>query len=116
MLEIALANATVNIVLYMLDKTTGGALEEVGVQILQYLKTQFQGTFKLDQVKKDPELLKAAILDKALENKNFKSDLEQLVINFQKIENNNANVIQNNNSGVNISANDSNVIGQIFRQ
>ncbi|XHR83468.1 MAG: hypothetical protein ACFKPT_03595 [Gloeotrichia echinulata GP01] len=115
MLETQLAAETAKIVFYALDKVTGGALEEVGVQILQYLKSQFKETLKLDQVKKDPDLLKTTILEKAIEDQNFKSDLEQLVVKFQKLENNSAKVIQNTQSGVNINAENSKVIGQIFR-
>ncbi|NMG19399.1 hypothetical protein [Brasilonema bromeliae] len=117
MLETALATETVKIVLNVLDKVTGGALEEVGVQILQYLKAKFHGTLKLDQVQKDPDLLKTAILEKAIEDQNFKSDLEQLIVKFQKLESNSAKVIQNTQSGVNINADKSTVVGQqFFRQ
>jgi len=117
MLETQLATATAKIVIDVLDKVTGGALEEVGVQILQYLKAQFKGRLKLDQVNKDPDLLKARILEEAIEDQNFKSDLEQLVVKFQKMESNSAKVTQNNQSGVNINADNSRVVGQqFFRQ
>ncbi|MBD2099303.1 hypothetical protein [Leptolyngbya sp. FACHB-261] len=114
MLETELAVATVKIVLDVLDKVTGGALEEVGTQLLQYLKTKLQGTLKLDKVREDPALLRATVLDRALEDKRFKSDLEQLVLKFQKLESNTAKTIQNNQSGVNINAENSNVVGQQF--
>jgi hypothetical protein len=114
MLETQLAAEAVKIVLDVLDKVTGGALEEVGVQVLQYLKAKLQGTLKLDQAKKDPTILQTAILNKALEDKNFKSELENLVVKFQKLENTTAKVIQSTHSGVNISADNSKVIGQQF--
>lgn len=114
MLETELAATTVKIVFNVLDKVTGGALEEVGVEILKYLKEKFQGTLKLDQAKKDPELLRAAILDKVSKDKNFKIDLEYLVVKYQKLESTRAKVIQNTQSGVNISADNSKVIGQQF--
>jgi hypothetical protein len=99
----------------VLNKVTDGALNEVGVQILQYLITKFQGNFQLDKVKEDPGILEVTVLDKALKDQNFKNELEQLVLKFKKIDNQTAKVIQNTQSGVNINAENSKVVGQIFR-
>ncbi|MEP0754294.1 hypothetical protein NDA03_18915 [Trichocoleus sp. Lan] len=115
MLETELAAATVKILLGVLDKVTGGALEEVGTQILQYLQSKLQGNLRLDKVKEEPSLLKATVLDKALNDKTFKNELEQLVFKFQKLENNTAKVNQTTQSGVNINAENSKIVGQIFR-
>lgn len=114
MLETQLAAETVKIVLQVLDKVTGGALEEAGVQILQYLKSRLQGVFRLDQAKQNPEQLKTVILDKVIDDEIFRNELEQLVIKFQKLESTTAKVIQNTQSGVNINADNSTVIGQQF--
>ncbi len=54
-----------------------------------------QGIFNLDRAKENQELLKAAILDLITEDKSFRNNLEQLVLRFQKEENNTINVNQN---------------------
>jgi hypothetical protein len=77
----------------------------------------------LEQGKQDTTLLQTIILDKVLEDNQFKNDLEQLVLRFEKLENtnNSAKVLQNNQYGSNISAD--NIINpqfinnpQIFRK
>jgi hypothetical protein len=79
--------------------------------------------FQLEQGKQDTTLLQTIILDKVLEDNQFKNDLEQLVLRFEKLENtnNSAKVLQNNQYGSNISAD--NIINpqfinnpQIFRK
>jgi len=114
MLLSELATVTTGIALYVLDKTTGGALEEVGVQILRLLKAKFQGKPIIEKAKEDPKLLEAAIITEASRDSNFRNNLETLVVKFQKIQNTSAKVIQNTASGVNINSerNQGTVIGQ----
>ena len=101
MLETQLAATTVSIVLDILNKMSDGAVGEAGSQLLRFLEQNLQGIFKTDKAKEDPELLEAAILDTATENRDFKNNLEQFVLKYQKEEQN--QVIQNNQYGANIN-------------
>ncbi len=118
-----LAIEATKIVFKVLDNVTEGGLQEVGKQILNYLQEKLRLNFQLEQGKQDTALLQTIILDKVLEDNQFKNDLEQLVLRFEKLENtnNSAKVLQNNQYGSNISAD--NIINpqfinnpQIFRK
>jgi hypothetical protein len=99
-----LAIEATKIVFKVLDNVTEGGLQEVGKQILNYLQEKLGLNFQLEQGKQDTTLLQTIILDKVLENTN-----------------NSAKVLQNNQYGSNISAD--NIINpqfinnpQIFRK
>ncbi len=112
----ALAAQAVTIVLYALDKATGGALEKAGTDILDFLKTRFRGRVSLDKAKQEYRFLEAAIIDESRLDRQFKEDLERLVTQFQQIQSveNISNVTQNTQSGVNLNVNSNTgtVIGQ----
>ncbi|MEH1889185.1 MAG: hypothetical protein V7K92_06855 [Nostoc sp.] len=112
-----LALQAVNIVLYALDKATGGALEKAGADVLDFLKARFQGRFQLEKAKQEPKLLEAALVSEAESDKTFQEDLERLVTQYQQIQNT-SNVSQNTQSGVNLNVNNNpgTVIGQQIGQ
>jgi hypothetical protein len=117
-----LALQVVNIVIYVLDKATGGALEKAGADVLEFLKARFQGRLQLERAKEEPKLLEAAIVSEAESDKGFQEDLEKLVTKYQQIQNI-SNVSQTTQSGVNLNVNNNpgTVIGQqidkqFFRQ
>ncbi len=112
-----LAVQAVNIALYAIDKATGGALEKAGADVLEFLKVKFQGRLQVERVKEEPKLLEAAIVSEGELDKKFKEDLEQLVTRYQQIQNN-LNVSQNTESGVNLNVNNNpgTVIGQQIGQ
>jgi 2Fe-2S type ferredoxin len=111
-----LAAQAVTIVLYTLDKATGGALERAGSDVLDFLKARFQGRVQLDKARREHKLLETVILDEARLDGQFKEDLERLVTQFQQIQSvqNTSNVTQNTQSGVNLNVNSNTgtVIGQ----
>jgi len=116
----ALAAQAVTIVLYTLDKATGGALEKAGADILDFLKARFRGRVSLDKEKQDSNLLEATIINEAQLDRQFKEDLERLVTQFQKVQSvqNTSNVTQNTQSGINLNVNSNTgtVIGQQISQ
>ncbi|NES04795.1 MAG: hypothetical protein F6K22_19330 [Okeania sp. SIO2F4] len=95
MLDTLLASKASEIVLYGLDKVTGGSLEAIAGEVIKSLKSKLQGIFNLDRARENQELLKAAILNLITEDKSFRNNLEQQVLRFQKEENNTINVTQN---------------------
>ncbi|MBW4560591.1 MAG: hypothetical protein KME32_05430 [Mojavia pulchra JT2-VF2] len=105
-----LALQAVNIALWAIDKTSGGALEKAGADILDFLTKRFQGKLKIRG--SEPKLLEAAILSEAESDKKFQEDLERLVNQYQQIQN--TSVSQSTESGVNVnvSSNSGTVIGQ----
>ncbi len=108
-----LALQAVNIVMYLLDKSTGGALEKAGADVLEFLKARFQGRLQLERAKEEPKLLEAAIVSEAESDKRFQEDLERLVTQYQQTQNI-SNVSQTTQSGVNLHVNHNpgTVIGQ----
>jgi len=108
-----LALQAVNIVLYLLDKSTGGALEKAGADVFEFLKARFQGRLQLERAKEEPKLLEAAIVSEAESDKRFQEDLERLVTQYQQTQNI-SNVSQTTQSGVNLNVNHNpgTVIGQ----
>ena len=110
-----LALQSVNIVLYAIDKTSGGALEKVGGEVLDFLTRRFYGKLQIDQ--SHPKLLEAAILSEAESDKTFQADLEKLVNHYQQIQNT-SNVSQHTASGVNMNVpgNSGTVVGQQIEQ
>jgi 2Fe-2S type ferredoxin len=112
----ALTTQAVTIVLYTLDKATGGALERAGADVLDFLKARFRGRVHLDKAKQDHKFLEAAIIDEARLDGQFKEDLEGLVTQFQQIQSaqNTSNVTQSTQSGVNLNVNSNTgtIIGQ----
>ncbi len=108
-----LALQAVNIVLYLLDKSTGGALEKAGADVFEFLKARFQGRLRLERAKEEPKLLEAAIVSEAESDKRFQEDLERLVTQYQQTQNI-SNVSQTTQSGVNLNVNHNpgTVIGQ----
>ena len=110
-----LAKAASTAVLWGLDKAAEGALQQIGVKIFEFLKRRFQGQLQSEKVKKDTNLLEAFIISEAHKDNKFKESLEQLVIQFQQVQQqSNAKVSQNTAEGVNINAdrNQGVVIGQ----
>ncbi|MFM8927824.1 MAG: hypothetical protein ACKOFA_06505, partial [Rhodoluna sp.] len=111
-----LAAQAVTIVLYALDKATGGALEKAGGDVLDFLKARFRGRVSLDKAKQEHNILEAAIIDEAQSDRLFKEDLESLVTQFQQIQSiqNTSNITQNTQSGANLNvhSNTGTVIGQ----
>lgn len=112
-----LALQAVNIALYAIDKATGGALEKAGADVLDFLKTRFQGRLQIEKAKEEPKLLEAAIVSEAESDKRFQEDLEKLVTQYQQIQNT-SNVSQTTESGVNLNVNNNpgTVIGQQIGQ
>lgn len=112
-----LALEAVKIVLYALDKTTGGALEKAGADILDFLKARFQGRLQLESAKEEPKLLEAVIVSEGESDKRFQEELERLVTHYQQIQNT-SHVSQNTQSGVNLNVNNNpgKVIGQQIGQ
>jgi 2Fe-2S type ferredoxin len=112
----ALAAQAVTIVLYTLDKATGGALEKAGADVLDFLKARFRGRVRLDKAKQDQRYLEAVIIDEARLDRQFKEDLERLVTQFRQIQSvqNFSNNTQNTNTGVNLNVNSNTgtIIGQ----
>jgi hypothetical protein len=108
-----LALQAVDIVLYLLDKSTGGALEKAGADVWEFLKARFQGRLQLERAKEEPKLLEAAIVSEAESDKRFQEDLERLVTQYQQTQNI-SNVSQTTQSGVNLNVNHNpgTVIGQ----
>jgi hypothetical protein len=113
----ALALEVVKIVLYALDKSTGGALEKAGADVLDFLKARFQGRLQLERAKEEPKLLEAAIVSEAESDKRFQENLERLVTQYQQRQNT-SNVSQTTQSGVNLHVNNNpgKVIGQQIGQ
>ena len=111
-----LAAQAVTIVLYALDKATGGALEKAGGDVLDFLKVRFRWRVSLDKAKQEHKILEAAIINEAQFDRQFKEVLESLVTQFQQIQSiqNTSNVTQNTQSGVNLNvhSNTGTVIGQ----
>jgi hypothetical protein len=112
-----LALKAVSIALYVIDKTTGGALEKAGENVLGFLMARFEGKLKIDKFKEEPKILEAAIVSEAESDKQFQKDLERLVTQYQQIQNS-SNVSQITQSGVNqnINNNSGTVIGQQIGQ
>ena len=110
-----LALQAVNIILYAIDKTSGGALEKAGGDVLDFLSRRSHGKLQIDQ--SHPKLLEAAILSEAESDKNFQADLEKLVNHYQQVQNT-SNVSQHTQSGVNINVpgNSGTVVGQQIKQ
>lgn len=111
-----LALQAVNIVLYAIDKTSGGALEKAGGEVLDFLSRRFQGKLQIDQ--SHPKLLEAAILSEAESDQTFQADLEKLVTHYYQQIQNTSNVSQNTESGVNVNVqgNSGTVVGQQIEQ
>jgi 2Fe-2S type ferredoxin len=112
----ALAVQAVTIVLYALDKATGGALEKAGADVLDFLKARFRGRVRLDKAKHDHRFLEAVIIDEARLDRQFREDLERLVTQFRQIQSvqNFSSITQNTHTGVNlnINSNTGTIIGQ----
>jgi hypothetical protein len=92
----------------------GGALEEVGAQILKFLQSWFKDKLSIEQAKEQPEILQATIIAEASKDNEFKDALEKLVAKFQEIENNQREINQNASSGsanINVANNQGQVTG-----
>lgn len=98
-----LALQAVNIALWAIDKSSGGALEKAGSDVLDFLRGKFQDKFQISDT--PSERIKAAIISEAEHNERFKENLERLVTQYHQIYN--ANVTQSNSSGVNVNFNNS---------
>lgn len=112
-----LAQAASTAVIWVLDKTAGGGLQQVGIQIFEFLKRRFEGKLQLEQAKENPELLNALIITEASSDNEFKESLEQLVIRFEQVQQQSgAKVIQNTTEGVNMNVdhNQGNMVGQQY--
>jgi hypothetical protein len=115
MMELSiLAPKAVSIVLYMLDKVSGGALEKAGADVLDLLKRRFEGKLRVEDTKGEPKLLEATIISEAQRDKDFQVHLERLVTQFERVQNNSSETYQNTESGVNVNVNNNpgTVIGQ----
>jgi hypothetical protein len=99
-----LALQAVNIAIYLIDKATSGALEKAGADLLDFLKTRFQGRLQIERIKEEPQLLQAAIVSESESDRKFQEDLERLVIQYQQGQNT-FNVSQSTESGVNANIN-----------
>ncbi|MGB7060571.1 MAG: hypothetical protein WBD58_22910 [Geitlerinemataceae cyanobacterium] len=114
MLEIQIAEKACELTYKALNHITEGGLEALGAEILQFLKKRLSIPVSLNQAQDSPEQLQAAILAQFRDDQSFKNDLEKIVLKYQKIEQTNSNVFQNTESGVNINAPNSKVVGQQF--
>ncbi len=112
-----LASLAVEIVIKAINTATDGALEKVGADLLDFLKTRFQDRLQIEEAREEPKILEAAILSEAKSDKTFRKDLERLVTQYQHIQKT-SNVSQNTESGVNLNvdSNTGTVIGQQIRQ
>ncbi|MBW4683052.1 MAG: hypothetical protein KME19_23650 [Microcoleus vaginatus WJT46-NPBG5] len=110
-----LALQAAKITLWAIDKTSGGALEKAGADILEFLTKKFQG--KLQIKESGQKLLEAAILSEAECDQKFQENLERLVTQYQQIQST-SHVSQNTESGVNLNlgSNSGTVIGQQIGQ
>ncbi|MGB3642148.1 MAG: hypothetical protein WBA39_31900 [Rivularia sp. (in: cyanobacteria)] len=97
-----LAQAASAAVIWILDKTAGGALQQVGVKIFEFLKIRFKGKLELEQAKENPELLNALIITEAVTDNEFKESLEQLVIKFEQVKQQSSAEVQNTAEDVKI--------------
>lgn len=108
MLAIELATAAAKIIL---TGVKDGAVNEAGSQLFELVKRKLQGVFELDTAQENPPQLEAVILDAVSEDRTFRENLEQLVLSYQKQEQN--QIIQNNKYGPNINnAHNNTFIGQ----
>ena len=55
MLDTLLASKASEIVLYGLDKVTGGSLEVIAGEVIKSLKSKLQGIFNLDRARENQE-------------------------------------------------------------
>lgn len=102
------------IALWAIDKVSGGALETAGTDVLKLLVKRFQGKLQIRGSK--PELLEAAVLSEAEQDREFRETLEKLVNQYKKVQK--SSVSQSTDSGVNINVgnNSGTVIGQQIGQ
>lgn len=101
-------------VISVVNQTLGGALQEVGTQIVQFLQSRFNDTLTIEQAKKEPNDLKAAIVSEANKDPGFKDALEKLVINYEGLQKSQAQVNQNAIAGsvnINVPNNSGSVTG-----
>ena len=98
-----LALQAAKIAIWALDKTSGGALEKAGADVLDLLRKKFQGKLQISK-EAQPQQLQAQILGEAERDKRFHEDLHRLVSWYQKIESN-SSFSQSTQSGVSISVN-----------
>lgn len=95
-----LASAAAQIIVATINKTSDGAVQKVGSDIVDFLKKQFQGRLQIESAK--PEALEADILSKAERDPKFREDLARLVSQYEQIKSNSPHISQ---SGVNINVN-----------
>lgn len=119
--ETALATAAVLVVRSIMSNMANGASEEVGAKLINFLQSRLQIILKPQQVKREHKQLEGVILNKARTDAEFKNELEQLVNEFQRSLNSEANyeqsdvsINQQNISGPAIGINN-NVGPQFFR-
>jgi hypothetical protein len=101
-----LAALTVSAVISVLNQTTGGALQEVGSQIVQFLQSRFKDRVNIQEAQEQTQLIEQAIIDESSADVQFKNTLEELLTKFNSIKNIQAGSNQNNfgNGNVNINA------------
>lgn len=88
--EIKLASETVKAIVYLLDRVSGGLLEETGSKLLSFIQRKIGKLFDIRQIQEternltptEREKLKQLII-LALEDNEFKEKLESNILNFQ---------------------------------
>lgn len=109
-----LAALTVSAVISVLNQTTGGALQEVGSQIVHFLQSRFKDRVNLQEAQNQPQLIEEAIIQESIADAQFQNTLEELIANFNAIKNQQSAFTQNNFSGtfnINATGNQGQVTG-----
>ncbi|MCT7979465.1 hypothetical protein [Laspinema olomoucense] len=99
-----LATLTVSAVISVLNQTTGGALQEVGSQIVQFLQSRFKDRMNIQEVQEQPKIIQQAIISESLADAQFRTALEDLITKFNSIKNQQPGYTQNNFGNLNINA------------
>lgn len=113
-----LGAATVKLVRFVIEQTTGGALEELGAQFLRVIQARLgRSRRELEEAVKNPQLideLEAEVVNAASLDSNFKNTLESLTEQLKQELQNNTRFNQTTNSGFNqqINTNLGTAIGQ----
>src|SRR4028119_2839 len=109
---------TVKFVRFLIEQTTGGALQELGAQFLHVIQARLgRSRPELEEAVKNPQLLdelEAEIVDAASLDSNFKNTLESLIEQLKQEQQNATRYNQTTNSGFNqqINTNLGTAIGQ----
>ncbi len=109
---------TVKFVRFVIEQTTGGALQELGAQFLQVLQARLgRSRRELEEAVKNPQLLdelEAEVVDAASLDSNFKNTLETLIEQLKQEQQSATRYNQTTNSGFNqqINTNLGTAIGQ----